>query len=228
MAGARLRRECAQALQTNQRLTRRQQADLFVTVQGELMAERNVSPARLESISDGVIAVIITIMVLELHPPKEATLAALVGLWPQFAIYLVSFMFLATFWVNHRYLFSLLRGVDDRVLWSNMALLFILSLIPFSTAYVGQTRLAMLPTVFYATIMLLAGFAFWSLAMGIKAQYEPGPEPAAFTPRNELINAGALAVYALAIPVAFLNQVAALALILACALMYVTPLTRPD
>jgi uncharacterized membrane protein len=64
-------------------------------------------------------------------------------------------------------MFSLLRRVDERVLWSNMALLFMLSLIAFSTAYVGQTRLAALPTVFYALVMLLAGFAFWSLALGI-------------------------------------------------------------
>jgi uncharacterized membrane protein len=78
------------------------------------MTERNVSPARLESISDGVIAVIITIMVLELHPPEVATVPALLGLWPPFAIYLVSFLFLATFWVNHRYMFNLMRRVDGR------------------------------------------------------------------------------------------------------------------
>jgi len=193
-----------------------------------LMVERNVSPARLESISDGVIAVIITIMVLELHPPNEATAAALVRLWPQLAIYLVSFVFLATFWVNHRYMFSLLRRVDERVLWSNMALLFMLSLIPFSTAYVGRTRLAALPTAFYALVMLLAGFAFWSLALGIKAQYEPGQEPAAFTLGRRLIHAAAVAAYALAIPLAYVNTLAALALILASALMYVTRLTRPN
>lgn len=191
------------------------------------MAERNVSPARLEAISDGVIAVIITIMVLALYPPKQATAAALLGLWPQFAIYLVSFVFLATFWVNHRYLFSLLRRVDERVLWSNMALLFMLSLIPFSTAYVGQTRLAALPTAFYALVMLLAGFAFWSLSLGIKAQYEPHQAPAAFTRRQQLINAAAVAAFAFAIPLAFLDTLAALVLILAPALMYVTRLTRP-
>jgi len=193
-----------------------------------MMVERNVSPARLESISDGVIAVIITIMVLALYPPKEATAAAVAALWPQFAIYLVSFVVLATFWVNHRYLFSLLRRVDERVLWSNMVLLFMLSLVPFSTAYVGQTRLAALPTALYAVVMLFAGFAFWSLALGIKAQYEPGQAPTAFTPRQHMINAAAVAAYALAIGVAFLNTLAALALILGSALMYITRLTRPD
>jgi uncharacterized membrane protein len=192
------------------------------------MAGGNVSPTRLEAISDGVMAVIITIMVLELHPPKEASLAALAGLWPQFAIYFISFVFLATYWVNHRYMFSLLRRVDERVLWTNMALLFMLSLIPFSTAYVGQTNLATLPTVFYAVIMFLSGFAFWGLAMGIKAQYEPGQAPAAYAPRYQLVNIAAQGIYALAIPVALLSTPAALALILASSVMYITRLTRPD
>src|SRR5512138_3334747 len=125
------------------------------------MTERNVSPARLEAISDAVIAVIITIMVLELHPPQAATVPALLGLWPQFAIYFVSFLVVATLWVNHRYLFSLMRRVDERVLWSNMALLFMLSLVPFSTAFVGQTRLAALSTAVYALVLFLAGVAFW-------------------------------------------------------------------
>lgn len=192
------------------------------------MAERNVSPARLESISDGVIAVIITIMVLELRPPAVATVPALLALWPPFAIYLVSFLFLATFWVNHRYAFSLMRRVDERVLWSNMALLFMLSLIPFSTAFVGQTRLASLSTAVYAVVMLFAGLAFASLASGISAQYEPGEAPAAFAPRQTLIHMAALAAYALAIPVAFLSPPAALALIVAPGLVYVTRLTRPN
>jgi uncharacterized membrane protein len=179
------------------------------------MTERNVSPARLEAISDAVIAVIITIMVLELHPPQAATIPALLELWPQFAIYLVSFLVIATLWVNHRYLFSLMRRVDERVLWSNMALLFMLSLVPFSTAFVGQTRLAALSTAVYAIVLLLVGMAFWSLALGINAQYEPGDEPAAFALRQRLINVAAVAAYALAIPVAFLSAGAALGLIVA-------------
>ena len=192
------------------------------------MTERNVSPARLEGISDAVIAVIITIMVLELHPPEVATVAGLLGLWPPFAIYLVSFLFLTVFWVNHRYMFSLMRRVDERVLWSNMALLFALSLIPFSTAFVGQTRLAALATAIYAVVLFFAGLAFWSLALGINAQYEPGDQPAAFFPRQRLIHAATLAAYAIAIPVAFLSPLAALGLIVAPALVYVTRLTRPN
>jgi uncharacterized membrane protein len=192
------------------------------------MTERSVSPARLEGISDAVIAVIITIMVLELHPPNAATVPALLGLWPQFAIYLVSFLVIATLWVNHRYLFSVMRRVDERVLWSNMALLFVLSLVPFSTAFVGQTRMAALSTAVYAAVLFVAGIAFWSLATGINAQYEPGEEPAAFALRQKLIHMAAVVAYMLAIPVAFLSAPAALALIVAPTLMYVTRLTRPN
>ena len=192
------------------------------------MAERNVSPARLESISDGVIAVIMTIMVLELHPPAVATVSALLELWPPFAIYLVSFLFLATFWVNHRYMFSLMKRVDERVLWSNMALLFVLSLIPFSTAFVGQTRLAAFSTAVYAVVQFFASLAFWSLALGISAQYERGDEPVAFAVRQRLIHAAALAAYAIAIPVAFLSPLAALGLIVTPAFVYITRLTRPN
>jgi uncharacterized membrane protein len=192
------------------------------------MTERNVSPARLEGISDAVIAVILTIMVLELHPPNAATVPALLGLWPQFAIYFVSFLVVTTLWVNHRYLFSLMRRVDERVLWSNMALLFMLSLVPFSTAFVGQTRLAALSTAVYAAVLFLAGAAFSSLALGINAQYEPGDEPAAFALRRRLIHAAAIAAYALAIPVAFFSPLMALGLIVAPSLMYVTRLTRPN
>jgi uncharacterized membrane protein len=103
-----------------------------------------LSPARLEAISDGVFAVVLTIMVLELRPPHDTTRAGYLALWPHVAIYVVSFTTVATFWVNHRYLFSYLRRVDDRVLWSNMALLFFLSLIPFFTASVGENQLVAL------------------------------------------------------------------------------------
>jgi uncharacterized membrane protein len=100
------------------------------------------SPTRLEAISDGVIAVAITIMVLELHPPHDPTPAALWSLWPQFDSYVVSFGFIAIYWVNHRYLFRYLKRVDERLLWTNMGLLFLLSLIPFATAYAGQSSIA--------------------------------------------------------------------------------------
>src|SRR5260370_27332535 len=131
------------------------------------MAERSFSPTRLEAISDGVIAVAITIMVLELHAPKTASPAALLALWPAFLAYVVSFLFVAIYWVNHRYVFRFMRAVDDAILWSNLALLFLLSLIPFGAAYMGQTGLAPFAVAADAALMLAGGCAFYLLPVAI-------------------------------------------------------------
>jgi uncharacterized membrane protein len=192
------------------------------------MAEVEFSPTRLEAISDGVIAVAITIMVLELHPPHNANPASLLSLWPQFASYVVSFGFVATYWVNHRYLFRHLKRVDERLLWTNMGLLFLLSLIPFATAYAGESRIAPFPTAVYATIMLANALAYGALLMAIRAQHDPAELPAAFGRRCIAINVIAGAVYALAIPAAFVSQVLSLAMNFAMTLIYMTPLPRPE
>ncbi len=191
------------------------------------MSEREVSPARLEAISDGVIAVILTIMVLELHPPKGVAPAGLLALWPQFTAYVVSFGFVATYWVNHRYVFSHLRRVDERVLWSNMALLFMLSLIPFSTAYAGASGLAPFPTAFYAGVMLANALSYWLLSHAIESQHARADEPLAFRRRVRLAGNVAAVGYALAIPAAFLHPAISLGLAAAISVYYMTPLPRP-
>jgi uncharacterized membrane protein len=192
------------------------------------VTESRVTPARLEAISDGVIAVAITIMVLGLRPPRTGSTGELLALWPQFVIYLVSFTSLAVYWVNHRYLFGHLRRVDERVLWTNMAVLFLLSPIPFATAYAAQTGLSALSVAFFAGVMVLAGLGFGGLAFGIKAQYPPGEAPAAFSGGQQAIHFAGLSAYALAIPVAFASALASLALILAVSALYITRLTRPE
>jgi uncharacterized membrane protein len=192
------------------------------------MAEREFSPARLEAISDGVIAVAITIMVLELHAPHAASPAALVALWPAFASYVVSFTFIASYWVNHRYLFRHLKVVDDRVVWTNMILLFTLSLIPFSTAYVGVTDIAPFPTAMYAAVMLVSGLAYGALAAAVRAQYPPGQRPPALGSRTLLINAGAAVTYVLAIAAAYLSPILSLAMNFAVSLVYMSRWSRPE
>ena len=193
------------------------------------MAEREVSPARLESISDGVIAVIITIMVLELRPPHDARPQALLQLWPGFLSYLISFVFVAIYWVNHRYLFRHLRAVDDRILWSNMALLFVLSLIPFGAAYMGQNGLPPFAVAFDAGIMASCGLAFWALRSAIAQHIHDPDELATFNyGRAKVINAVAVATYALAIPAAYIHPLLSLAMNLAISILYMTPLARPD
>ncbi|HVN00096.1 MAG TPA: TMEM175 family protein [Caulobacteraceae bacterium] len=192
------------------------------------MAEHELSPARLEAVSDGVFAVVLTIMVLELRPPHDPTLAGYLALWPHAAIYVVSFTTLATFWVNHRYLFSYLRRVDDRVLWSNMALLFFLSLIPFFTASVGENQLVAFTTAMYAAALTAAGLAFAALAVSVRAQYRAAEMPAVFRSRVSLIHAGAQVTHASAIPVAFVHPMLSLIMLLVPAVVYMTKLTRPS
>lgn len=192
------------------------------------MAEQQLSASRVEAISDGVMAVIITIMVLELHAPKDPTPAALIALWPEFAIYSVSFLFIAIYWVNHRFLFGHLRRADDLVLWANMGLLFLMSLIPFATAYEGETGLSAFPSAVYAAVMLGAGLGYNLLALAIRAQYGQERLPPALSRRGLLLNAGALAIYALAIPAAWLSPLLSLALIFAPCVLFITPLTRPS
>src|SRR5690348_17185798 len=166
-------------------------------------------------------------MVLELHAPKDASPAALLALWPQLATYVVSFAFVATYWVNHRYLFSHLKGVDERVLWSNMVLLFTLSLIPFAVAYVGDLGLVPFPTAVYAAVMLVNALAYTLLARAIEAQHHASERPPAFQQRSRIVGYAAAAAYAAAIPAAFFDPWISLALIFAVSLYYMTPISRP-
>ena len=123
-----------------------------------------MSKGRLEAFSDGVIAILITIMVLALTVPHEATLAALRPLIPTFLSYALSFVFLGIYWNNHHHLFQAIQQVDGRVLWANMHLLFWLSLIPFATAWMGENDFAHWPVALYGVVLLFAGIAYFILA----------------------------------------------------------------
>ncbi len=123
-------------------------------------SEGRFSKARLEAFSDGVIAVIITIMVLDLKAPQSAEPAALLKLWPSFAIYLFSFVFIAIYWINHHNLLVAARHVTASLIWANNALLFCLSLMPFATAYVAETDIAPFPTMVYGALQLACRWLF--------------------------------------------------------------------
>jgi|ERR1019366_1222280 uncharacterized membrane protein len=118
---------------------------------------------RLTAFSDGVIAIIITIMVLELKVPHGATLAALAGLVPTFLSYVLSFIFVAIYWNNHHHLLHAARRVNGTILWANMHLLFWLSLIPFSTGWMGENNFAELPAAIYGVSMLMPAIAYFVL-----------------------------------------------------------------
>jgi uncharacterized membrane protein len=119
-----------------------------------------MSKGRLEAFSDGVIAIIITIMVLELKVPHEAELSALLPGLPIFLSYVLSFANVGIYWNNHHHLFQAVKKVDGRVLWANMHLLFWLSLFPFATSWVGESNFGTWPVALYGVVLLLAGVAY--------------------------------------------------------------------
>jgi uncharacterized membrane protein len=119
--------------------------------------------SRLEAFSDGVLAIIITIMVLELKVPSEPTLAGLWPLWPKFLSYLMSFVFIGIYWNNHHHLWQLVERVNGAVLWANLHLLFWLSLVPFVTAWMGENHFAAAPVALYGTVLLGSSCGYYIL-----------------------------------------------------------------
>lgn len=115
---------------------------------------------RLEAFSDGVLAIIITIMVLEMKAPEETSFEALLTTVPIFISYLISFIYIGTYWNNHHHLFQITEQVNGQVLWANLHLLFWLSLIPFATSWVGENHIESLPVAFYGFILLMSGLAY--------------------------------------------------------------------
>ena len=122
-----------------------------------------MSKGRLEAFSDGVIAILITIMVLELKVPHGADFAALSGLTPVFLSYVLSFVFLGIYWNNHHHLLQVAKHVNGSVLWANLHLLFWLSLIPFVTGWMGENDFAELPVALYGAVIWMSGFAYYIL-----------------------------------------------------------------
>jgi TMEM175 potassium channel family protein len=122
-----------------------------------------MSKSRMEAFSDGVIAILITIMVLELTGPHEPTLDALRPLIPTFLSYVLSFIYLGIYWNNHHHLIQAVQHVNGRVLWANLHLLFWLSLIPFVTSWMGENHFARTPVAFYGAVLMFAGVAYYIL-----------------------------------------------------------------
>lgn len=122
-----------------------------------------IETGRLEAFSDGVMAVIITIMVLELRPPPEPGISALLGLHAKFLVYILSFTFIGIYWNNHHLLLRATPGIDGAVMWANLHLLFWLSLVPFVTAWAGDHPLSPGPALVYSAVGLLAGAAYYIL-----------------------------------------------------------------
>lgn len=131
------------------------------------MATTDMTPSRLEAFSDGVIAIIITIMVLELKVPHSDNVSVLLNMWPIFLSYMLSFLMVAVYWINHHHLFHLVRSVNSKILWSNIALLFCISLIPFFTAYMNENERNPHSVALYSGILLICACAYRLLSITI-------------------------------------------------------------
>ena len=164
-----------------------------------------MTKTRLEAFSDGVIAILITIMVLDLHVPHGADPAVLAPLLPVFLAYVLSFVFIGIYWNNHHHMFHAVDKVGGAILWANLHLLFWLSLVPFVTGWMGENHFASLPTAVYGMVLLCAAIAFTILAYTIVRHQGPHSKLAEAFGRDYK---GKLSIvcYAVAILAAFWNQ----------------------
>jgi uncharacterized membrane protein len=181
-----------------------------------------MSKNRMEAFSDGVIAIIITVMVLEMSTPHGVDLAALRPLLPVFLSYVLSFVFLGIYWSNHHHLLQAIAHVDGRVLWANLHLLFWLSLTPFVTAWMGENRFATVPVALYGVVLLLAAVAYFILTRALIALHgrESVLGTAVGRDRKGKVSIG---IYAAAIPLAFVSPWISCALYVLVAIMWLIP-----
>jgi uncharacterized membrane protein len=181
-----------------------------------------MSKTRLEAFSDGVMAILITILVLELKIPHAADWEALRPLAPVFLTYVLSFIFLGIYWNNHHHLLHTMDTVNGRILWANQHLLFWLSLIPFVTGWMGENHFAQLPTAIYGVVMLCSALAYYILVRAIIAQQGAGSKLAAAVGRD-VKGIMSPALYTVAIGSTLVNPAIAQGLYAFVALMWLVP-----
>src|SRR6266446_2996238 len=181
-----------------------------------------MSKSRLEAFSDGVIAIIITIMVLEFKVPHEATWQALIPVAPVFLSYALSFVFVGIYWSNHHHLLQVVEHVNGSVLWANLHLLFWLSLTPFVTGWLGENKFAAVPAALYGVVLLFAAIAYFILAKLLVSLHG----------RDSVIRVAlgrdfkgkvSMVIYLVAVPLAFVRSWMACALYILVAVMWLVP-----
>ena len=182
---------------------------------------------RLTAFTDGVVAVIITIMVLELKVPHGVTLADLRPVLPVFLSYVLSFIYVGIYWNSHHHLLQLSRTVNGAILWANLHLLFWLSMIPFVTSWVGENPLATVPVALYGVVFLLSGIAYSILTTVMTAHEGPDSDVAHAIGRDRK-GKTSLALYGIGIALAFVLPVASLALYVAVAMIWFIPDRRVE
>lgn len=181
--------------------------------------------SRLEAFSDGVLAIIITIMVLELKAPEKTNLEGLVSILPIFISYLVSFIYVGIYWNSHHHLFQVTETVNGKILWANLHLLFWLSLIPFTTSWIGENHIEALPVALYGFVFLMSGISFLILKNQILNNH---PKDAAIhkmigSHKKEYLS---LAIYVLGIGFAYINTYLSISCFMCVGLVWFLPDTR--
>ena len=182
-----------------------------------------MTKSRLEAFSDGVLAIIITIMVLELKIPHSPELSSLAPLLPVFLSYLLSFVFIAIYWGNHHHLLHTIHHVNSRIIWSNMNLLFWISLIPFSTGWMGENHFEQLPVALYAVNLLLCAIAYYTLQMTIMKHHTLPEKLVSALKKQEKKGYTSLFLYIVSIPTAFVNPLISEIIFIVVAIMWIIP-----
>ncbi|MGD0443200.1 MAG: TMEM175 family protein [Edaphobacter sp.] len=198
---------------------------LYAAAKYPAMSRHVSSPGRLEAFSDGVIAVIITIMVLELKVPHQDGLAGLHAVLPTLCLYLISFAFTAIYWVNHHHLIDRTEEADELILYANLGFLFCLSLLPFFTSYVLEKKMDSFSVAIYIGSMIFTGFSFLLLRLAIARRLRHAGKFEAEDKAIERKNYLSLFVYAVAIPLAFQHPHLALGLVAFITIVWITPTT---
>lgn len=181
------------------------------------------TPERLNALSDGIFAVLITVLVLDLHPPESPSFAAFFALWPSWLSYAISYLFIAIVWANHHHLLRYATETTPRLLWFNFAHLFSVSLLPLATAWMAVSRLAPQPVAFYAMVFFLVNVTYLCLIWELVGPSELGDaaiklrQAMRFRGAVTLVCFGAAAITALKVPLAGLG------ICLACLIVYLRP-----
>ena len=188
-----------------------------------MTSEETVTPERMNAFSDGVFAVIITILVLDLHPPKEASFGALLELWPTAVSYAMSYLFIAIVWVNHHHLLRFPDVATHRLIWGNFAHLFAVSLMPFCTAWIASTRLGAVPVAFYAGVFFLVNVTYVLLCMEAVDRSAPHKVAARARSMMRMRSFVTLVIFAAAGLVALRYPLGGIAMICLCLAVYLSP-----
>jgi uncharacterized membrane protein len=178
---------------------------------------------RIEAFSDGVLAIIITITVLEFKIPHSSGIKELLELLPAFISYLMSFVYVGIYWANHHHLMHTAEKVSSSMIWANMGLLFFLSLIPFTTGWMGENHFDTLPVVVYAVNLLLSGIAFYILQNVIMIGINNRTKLIEALEKQKIKGIVSMVIYALAIPCAYISTIVSAALFVLVSIMWVIP-----